>query len=197
MEQLKEVLWHSARSSVKYTPFTAVTKPKPHHSLGIKDTYLLQPANKLLQLFFFAWSRAVAKGEGVSLHLEEQTQHLCRAGEAQSHSALATQRPNMNTEGSELCWVLRKTLQHKHNQHAVLGREEEAREEQCTALQRNTNTSGRAPLDSSPGPLTRSLMSFSSPSNVVNFPPSAPIPSSNSSSGISTLHVSDCNRDPA
>lgn len=35
-------------------------------------------------------------------------------------------------------------------------------------------------------------MSFSSPSSVVNFPPSAPMPSSNSSSGISTLHVSDC-----
>lgn len=35
-------------------------------------------------------------------------------------------------------------------------------------------------------------MSFSSPSSVVNFPPSAPMPSSNSRSGISTLHVSDC-----
>lgn len=173
-----------------------MTKPKPHRGLGVQDTYLLQSANKLLQLFFFAWSRAVAKGEGVSLHLEEQTQQLYRAGETQSHSALTTQRPNINSEGSELCWVLRRTLQHKHNQDTVLRREEEAREEQCPALQRNTNTSARAPLDSGPGPLTRSLMSFSSPSNVVNFPPSAPIPSSNSSSGISTLHVSDCNRDP-
>lgn len=39
-------------------------------------------------------------------------------------------------------------------------------------------------------------MSFSSPSSVVNFPPSAPMPSSNSSSGISTLHVSDCRGEP-
>lgn len=40
--------------------------------------------------------------------------------------------------------------------------------------------------------LTSSRMSFSIPSSVVNLPPRTAIPSSNSSSGISTLHVSDC-----
>lgn len=40
--------------------------------------------------------------------------------------------------------------------------------------------------------LTSSRMSFSIPSSVVNLPPRTAIPSSNSNSGISTLHVSDC-----
>lgn len=40
--------------------------------------------------------------------------------------------------------------------------------------------------------LTSSWMSFSIPSSVVNLPPRTAIPSSNSSSGISILHVSDC-----
>lgn len=40
--------------------------------------------------------------------------------------------------------------------------------------------------------LTRSLMSLRSPSKVVNLPPTAAIPNSNSSSGMRMLHVSDC-----
>lgn len=49
--------------------------------------------------------------------------------------------------------------------------------------------------DSRSDSLTRAWMSFSNPSRVVNFPPRAPIPNSNSSSGISIMQVSDCKRE--